>query len=247
MRTHWLRGGFPNALLAPDVDLVWRWLENFIRTFLEKDVKDFNMQSEPVLLKRLLTMLGHLHGNLLNISDLSRTLGISQPTIRKYLDVLEGAFIIQRLQPYYANVTKRLVKSPKIYIRDSGILHELQNIRDLEQLYGHPTIGASWEGYVIEQIRREAGTGWQLYFYRTHTGAEADLVLIDSRGKLYCIEIKSSNAPKVSRGFYTAAKDLSADEKYVIIPDGDSYPKDKDVFVYNLKDFLNEIINKNGL
>ncbi len=238
MRKHWLRGGFPDAFLAPEEEFTWRWLESFIRTFIERDLRELGHDISPPLLYRLLTMISHLHGKLLNASDLSRSLAVSQPTVRRYLDLLEGGFLIQRLMPYSVNVGKRLVKSPKLYIRDSGLLHQLSNIRTLEGLLGHLIVGASWEGYVIEQIKRVAGTRLEFFFYRTHAGAEADLVLIGHNGKKICIEIKSSNAPSVSKGFYQSIEDIKPDLRYVIIPVGESYPKAENIMVCNLPEFL---------
>ncbi len=154
MRAHWLKGGFPDALLAPTSTLTWRWLDNFAKTFIERDLRELGHEVSPPILRRMLLMLSHLHGQLLNIAELSRALSISQPTVRRYLDLLEGGFIIHRLQPYFKNVGKRLVKAPKLYFRDSGLFHQLANIKNLDALYGHIMIGASWEGYVIEQIKR---------------------------------------------------------------------------------------------
>ena len=161
---HWFRGGFPNALLAPAADVSTMWLRNFTNTFMEKDLKAMGYDiSLPTMIK-LYRMVAHVQGQLLNMSALSSSLGITQPSVRKYLDLLEGGFLIHRLQPYYINLGKRLVKAPKIYFRDSGILHQLSGIADFEALLGNQLLGASWEGYVIEQIRRVAGEGWQFYF-----------------------------------------------------------------------------------
>ena len=242
MREHWLKGGFPDALLSPKAALTWRWLDNFAKTFIERDLRELGHEVSPPILRRMLSMLGHIHGQLLNIADLSRALSISQPTVRRYLDLLEGGFIIHRLQPYFKNISKRLVKSPKVYFRDSGLFHQLVNIKDLDALYGHIMIGASWEGYVIEQIKRVAGDEWQFYFYRTHGGTEVDLVLINPKGSLFCIEIKNSNAPTVSKGFYQAIEDLKPDAAYIIIPDGESYPKKKQITVINLVHFLEQVL-----
>ncbi|MFC0186587.1 DUF4143 domain-containing protein [Pseudarcicella hirudinis] len=188
--------------------------------------------------RKLLEMLSHLNGNLVNMNDLSRSLGVSSPTINRYLDLLEGSFIIQRLQPYHVNITKRLVKSPKIYFRDSGILHQLARVISYDQLLQNPIVGASWEGYVIEQIKRNLGYDWQLFFYRTQVGAEVDLVMISPTGKKIFVEIKLSNSPTVSRGFFESVKDLSPDKQFIIIPGGESYLKMEGLKVYNLYDFL---------
>jgi len=244
LRKHWLVGGFPDAMLAPDMALSWRWLESFAKTFIERDLRELGHEISPPFLKRMLSMLGHLHGQLLNVSSLSRSLAISQPTVRKYLDLLEGGFVINRLQPFHKNIGKRLVKSPKIYIRDSGLLHSLSNITELEQLYGHILVGASWEGYVIEQIRRTVGSYWEFYFYRTHGKAEADLVLIGQNGEIGCIEIKYSSAPSASKGFFQTLTDLRPRHKIIIVPEGESYPLNESVWVHSLPYFLENIIPK---
>ena len=164
---HWLVGGFPEALLSKKLINRKRWLNNFIETFIYRDLQGLNYIVTPKLIGNLLTMLTSINGNLLNMSNLSRSLGVSQPTINRYLDLLEGGFIITRLQPYFANISKRIIKAPKVYIRDSGILHNLANIESYEQLLGHSIVGGSFEGYVIEQIKSSVTSDWKFYFYRT--------------------------------------------------------------------------------
>ncbi len=244
MTKHWFRGGFPDAFLAPTDALCGRWLESMIKTFVERDVRLLGYELAPTALTRLITILTSVHGNLLNISDLSRTLGVSLPTIKLYLDILEGAFLIDRLQPFYVNTTKRLVKSPKLYIRDSGILHRLSNISSSDILMNHILAGASWEGYVIEQIRRQTFQRWQYYFYRTQKGAEVDLLLIAPNGKKAIIEIKLSNAPAISRGFHEVVSDVSPDFTYLITPDGHNYQRDDGLHILPLCDFLENEIPK---
>ena len=238
MQNHWLKGGFPVALNAPKESQSFRWLGSFIQTFVERDLQALGYGVSAEITRKLLEMLSHLNGNLLNMNDLSRSLGVSSPTINRYLDLLEGSFIIQRLQPYHVNVTKRLVKSPKIYFRDSGILHQLARVISYDQLQQNPIVGASWEGYVIEQIKRNLGYDWQLFFYRTQVGAEVDLVMINPIGKKICVEIKLSNSPTVSKGFFESVKDLNPDKQYIIIPSGESYLKAEELKVCNLLDFL---------
>ena len=183
-------------------------------------------------------MLSHVNGNLLNISQLARSLGLSASTISRYLDLLEGSFIIHRLQPFHINVGKRLVKSPKLYIRDTGILHYLLQIQNTEQLLGHIAYGASWEAYVVEQIKRSLPERSEMYFYRTHAGAETDLLILLPTGKRIAVEIKTSNAPKITKGFYQSMEDVKADKGYVIIPEGESYSKSEELKVINISDFL---------
>lgn len=243
MRQHWLKGGFPDALLAPDMSLTRAWLQNFIRTFVERDLRELGYDIPSRTLRNLLSMLAHLHGKSLNYSELSNSLGISSPTAKRYVDLLEGSFLIQRLQPYFKNVGKRLVKSPKLYIRDSGILHALLQISSQEFLMGHIVYGASWEGYVIEQILRCMPEGGEFYYYRTHAKAEVDLYILLPSGQKYAIEIKASNAPKVQKGFYQSIEDLQPDHSYVIIPDGESYPKSNNITVVNLLYFLKEVLS----
>lgn len=239
MREHWLRGGFPTALKAPKTAQTFRWLSSFIQTFVHRDLQELGHGISTETFGKLLEMLSYLHGNLLVVADLARSLGVSSPTVGRYLDLLEGSFMIQRLQPYHANVTKRLVKSPKLYFRDSGVLHQLARIQSLDQLLAHPLVGASWEGYVIEQIKRTLGNDWQYYFYRTQAGAETDLVLISPTGQKLCIEIKYSNSPIISKGFYESLKDIQPTAQYVVVPDDSGYSKADSTVVCNLNDFLN--------
>ncbi len=242
---HWVRGGFPDALAMPDSDLATEWFDGFTRSFVERDLRELGYNLTPTLFSRLLRMLGHLHGQLLNVSTLAGSLDTSATTVARYIDLLEGGFLANRLLPWFTNAGKRLVKSPKIYIRDSGLLHHLLRIRDYDALTGHPALGASWEGYVIEQIIRVTQRKWEYYFYRTQHGAEADLLLVDPAGAMYCIEIKFSAAPVLSRGFYNCIEDLKPAYKYVIVPTGESYPKEGGVRVINLFDFLKKLLEEN--
>lgn len=244
LQEHWYKGGFPVALTAPSSQNTARRLTNYITTFVERDLRMLGYQITPPVISRLLSMLTSIQGNLLNASDLARSMGVTHPTIKHYLDLLEGAYVISRLPPYFTNIGKRLVKSPKMYIRDSGILHQVARISSFEHLQGHILVGASWESYVIEQIRRVAGEGWEFYFYRTQVGAEADLVLFTPQGQMVCLEIKYSNAPQLSRGFYQTIEDLQPSFKYVLIPQGESYQKTQGITVCNLLDFLSEELPK---
>jgi predicted AAA+ superfamily ATPase len=236
---HWFLGGFPNALLAPDEVFSRIWLQNFIYTFVERDIRLLGYDIDVPTMQRLLKMLAHLHSSTLNISDLSRSMGISIQTINKYLDLLEGSFLIRRLQPYFNNAGKRLVKSPKIYIRDTGILHNLAAISSFDNLFGNPLIGASWEGYVIEQVYRCIDNkSWNIYFYRTQTGVEVDLILISPSGKMTFIEIKSTNTPKLSKGFYLSVADLKPHYQYVITPNSEKLINSEGVTICSLIAFL---------
>ncbi|MFN0174065.1 MAG: ATP-binding protein [Saprospiraceae bacterium] len=237
-QVHWVRGGFPNVLAMPDEDLVAEWFDGFTRTFVERDLRELGYNLTPSLFSRLLRMLAHLHGQLLNITSLANSLDSRSVIVNQYIDLLEGGFLVNRLLPWYTNAGKRLVKTPKIYLRDSGLLHHLLRIRNYDALLGNPAVGASWEGYVIEQIMRVTHRKWEYYFYRTQHGAESDLVLVSPSGELYCIEIKFSSAPVLSKGFYQCISDLQPTYKYVIVPVGDAYPKDGGVRVINLQEFL---------
>lgn len=237
---HWLRGGFPGSLLAPEPFISRKWLDDFIETFIRRDLSRLGFQVPAGLLRNLLSMLAHLHGGLLNSSALASSIGVTHPTVSKYIELLEGSFLVRRLPPYFRNMGKRLVKSPKIYLRDSGLQHHLLRISDMEQLRGNPAIGASWEGYVIEQIIREAPEFSDFYFYRTHNGAEVDLVIISPKGKMACIEIKFSISPAISRGFYQSIEDLKPDFKYVITPAGELFKRDNGLLVCPLSAFLSE-------
>ena len=191
-------------------------------------------------MSKLYRMVAHVHGQIQNISSLAQALRISSPTVIKYLNLLEGGFLIHRLEPYYVNTGKRLVKSPKIYFRDSGLLHQLSTIPSFEALQGNQLIGASWESYVIEQIRRALDESWQFYYYRTVAGAETDLVIITPGGVMTCVEIKYSIAPVITKGFYQSMEDLKPGHQYIIVPAGAPYFFKEKLKVSNLKDFLEQ-------
>ncbi len=241
---HWFRGGFPDALLAPNAALSEMWLGNFIETFLQRDIRQIGYDITIPAMERLLKVVASSSGSLLNVDGLSNTLGISTNTVKKYLDILDGSFLLRRLQPFYINTTKRLVRSPKIYIRDTGLLHRLLGIRDLEQLHGNMSLGNSWEGYVIEEIARIGEKTFEYSFYRTHGGAEVDLILRGASGKLTIIEIKYSTNPTPSKGFYSVAEDLKPDFQYVIIPEGDAWTRSPAITVCGLLWFLKHELKK---
>ena len=197
------------------------------------------LQSEPLLLRRLWIMLSHIHGNVINYSSLSTSLGISVNTVKRYIDFFEQAFLIKRVYPFFTNIKKRLVKSPKIFLTDSGILHYLLNINSMDELFGHPAIGNSWEGYCMNQIISASKGTFDAYFFRTHDGAECDLVLTKGQQAIYAIEIKFSEAPKLSRGNTLALQQVNAENNIIIIPRGENYPLRDDIEVYNLQNFIN--------
>ncbi len=212
-----LRGGFPLSWLAADDEASFEWRDAFVRSFLERDMPQFGFRFPAATLQRFWTMLAHWHGQLWNASRLAQSMGVSAPAIGRYRDALEDAFMLRSVQPMQANVMKRLVKSPKVYVRDSGLLLSLLDVRTLQHLSGHPVAGALWEGVAIEQLMGAKPSGVQANFYRTARGAEVDLVLHNSRVRV-AIECKFSSSPKPARGFHEAMVDLDARNGFVIAP-----------------------------
>ncbi len=236
----WSRGGFPRSVLAKNEQSSVRWRASFIRTFLERDIPQLGFNIPAVTLGRLWRMLAHTQGQILNSSNFGRALGVSHTTIRSYLDLLEQTFMVRILLPYQANIQKRLIKSPKVYIRDSGILHTLLDIETSTDLLGHPVYGASWEGFVIEQVLAEL-PDWKPWFYRTAAGSELDLLLTKGQKRI-AIECKASTAPTVTKGFWNALRALDIEIAWIIAPVTESYPIAENVVVtplHDLPDLLN--------
>jgi predicted AAA+ superfamily ATPase len=225
----WLRGGYPESYISKNNDESYVWREAFIKSYLETDIPQLGIRIPAQQLRRFWTMIAHSHGQLWNASKIAGSLGISAPTVMSYLDILEETFIVRQLRPYYSNIKKRLIKSPKVYIRDSGLLHALLNISTLDDLHGHPSLGSSWEGFIVEQILKILPERWQAYFYRTGAGAEIDLVLFDGKHKPVAVEIKYSVSPKLERGFWNAYEDLSCKKGFVLYPGEESYPLGRNV------------------
>ena len=232
--TLWLRGGFPRAYLAEAEADSLAWREGFIRTFLERDIPQLGINIPAIAMRRFWTMLAHYHGQTWNASELGRSMGLSDKTVRSYLDILSGTFMVRQLQPWFENLGKRQVKSPKVYLRDSGLLHSLLDIPDRHALLGHPKIGASWEGYVIEQLLQAVRPA-QAYFWATHSGAEVDLVFLH-QGKKYGVEVKFNEAPKITASMRTALSDLELEHLWVIYPGEHTYPVDERISVWPLKE-----------
>ena len=234
-----LRGGFPRSFLAADDEMSFLWRRSFISTFLERDLALLGFGYPPETMRKLWMMCAHQQGQLSNLSILGQSLGVSHTSVRSYLDLLRDTYMIRILQPFDANTGKRVVKTPKVYLRDTGTLHALLNIRNLEELLGHPVFGPSWETMVIEQIL----AGWEgdFGFYRTPAGAEIDLVL-KRNTKIIAIECKASSVPTVGRGFYSAIEELKIDQSIIVAPVTDKYPLKKGVWVMPLKDALNELV-----
>ena len=225
----WLRGGFPESLTAPSDARSLRWRQNFIRTYLERDVPQFGPRIAADTLRRFWIMLAHNQSGLLNVAQLARNMGVDAKTAQSYIDLLCALLLVRRLPPWHANMGKRLVKSPKVYVRDSWLVHALLDIETKESLLSHMVLGASWEGFVIENLLSCAPASVQGYFYRTSGGAEVDLLLTWPNGKMWAIEIKRSLSPKVERGFHAACSDLSPARKLVIYPGAESFPLGHDI------------------
>ena len=217
----WLRGGFPRSYLAADEEESVAWRESFVRTFLERDIPQLGIQIAAPAMRRFWTMLAHSHGQTWNSSDLSRSMGLSDKTVRGYLDLLTGTFMVRQLQPWFENIKKRQVKAPKIYLRDSGLVHRLLEIDTDHHLRGHPRVGASWEGFALEQALRILRPG-EPYFWAAHGGAELDL-LLSAGGRRYGLEFKFNSAPKITRSMLTAINDLQLEHLWIVCPVTESH------------------------
>lgn len=217
----WVRGGFPRSFLARDDASSMSWRDNFVRTFLERDIPQLGITIPAETLRRFWTMMAHYHGQVWNAADVARSLGASENTARKYLDILAGAFMVRVLPPWFENTGKRQVKTPKVYLRDSGILHALLQIGALADLQAHPKLGASWEGFALEQVLGSLGTQ-DAYFWATHGGAELDL-MVNLRGKRYGFEFKYADAPTRSKSMLVALEDLGLEQLWVIYPGAREY------------------------
>lgn len=233
-QTHWMRGGFPNALLAPNARASELWQQSFIQTYIERDLPALGLPASPSLVRNLLRMLAHIHGGMLNYADLASSLNVSQPSVKTYMEFLENAFLIRRLEPYFLNISKRLVKSPKVYIRDSGLFHHLIGVQNFDQLLGHISLGNSWEGYVIQQIIANLALGVEPYFYRTKDRAELDLLLVKHGVVEVAMEIKFGSSPTISRGNTQAWEDVKAKQNLIVTPRTDDYWYRKEVRVCNI-------------
>ena len=225
----WLRGGFPESFLAKSDGASLTWREDFARTYLERDIPAFGLRIPAESLRRFWTMLAHEQGGLLNAAKLAGNLGVSGQSVARYLDVLVDLMLVRRLPPWHSNAGKRLVKSPKVYIRDSGLTHALLGIGTLEDLLGHPVVGGSWEGFCIENLIAAAPRGTEASFYRSSAGAEIDLVLRLRGGALWAIEIKRTTSPKATRGFHVAAKELGAEVRMLVYADNREVPGNEGV------------------
>lgn len=238
----WVRGGFPDSFLAATDELSLRWRRDFIRTYLERDIPELGPRIPAETLRRLWTMLAHVQGGLLNAAQLARSLGVTGATIGRYLDLMVDLLLVRRLPPRLANVGKRLVRSPKVYVRDSGLVHALLGLTDKEALLGHPVAGASWEGMAIENLLAVVGDRAQASFYRTSGGAEVDLVLDWPDGSTWAIEIKRSVAPRFERGLRSALEDLKPARSFIVYPGTERFRLAADVEATPLADLCAELV-----
>ncbi|MEM7589136.1 MAG: ATP-binding protein [Myxococcota bacterium] len=242
----WLRGGFPDSYGAVDDDESNEWRQSFIRTYLERDVPQLGPRIPAVTLMRFWTMLAHAQGELFNASKLASALGVQSITVSRYLDLMVDLLLVRRLQPWHGNIKKRLVKSPRTYVRDSGVLHTLLHIPDYEKLLGHPILGKSWEGFVIENIISALPASVHPYFYRTAAGAEIDLLLEFGLNNYWAIEVKSSRTPALKRGFHMACEDLHVKRKCVVYTGEDSFSLGNETTVLPLAEFIETLRKDSG-
>jgi predicted AAA+ superfamily ATPase len=233
-KTLWLRGGFPRSFLAGSDEDSFAWRNAFIHTFLERDIPQLGIAIPAAAMRRFWTMLAHCHGQTFNASQLGRSMGLSDKTIRSYLDILSGTYMVRQLQPWYENIAKRQVKAPKIYLRDSGLLHSLLDLPDLHTLFSHPQVGASWEGFALEQVLQKLEPN-EAYFWATHNSAEIDL-FIRHQGRRYAVEVKFNEAPKVTRSMRIALDDLNLNHLLIIYPGTNKYPVDEKITVWPLQE-----------
>ena len=238
----WIRGGFPDSYLAADDENSLTYRRNYIRTYLERDIPQFGPRIPAATLERLWTMIAHSQGGLLNASELGRSLSLNNKTVNSYLDLLCDLMLLRRLPPYLSNTKKRLVKSPKVYVRDSGLLHALLGLKDFLTLTGHPVLGASWEGFVIENILATAPEGTRAGFYRTAAGAEVDLVLnLPGRTRPWTVEVKYGTVPKVSKGLHQSLQELQPERAFILYNGEGGYPVNETVEAINLRDLCEQL------
>ena len=240
MQKHWFKGGFPNSLLAKNDTQSKQWIADFIETYILRDMSFiFNTEINARIMRYLWAMIANNQGSIWNAENYARALGVSAPTVLRYINFLEGAYLLRRLHPFFVNVNKRLVKAPKVYIRDSGLLHQLCNIDNMAHLQKNVLIGASWEGYVIEEICKILPANVQPFYYRTQAGTECDLILVKGITVQACIEVKLSNAPTLSKGFFESIKDLKPKQSFVITPNASTFTLPNGTIASNLSNFIN--------
>ena len=234
----WIKGDFPKALMAPEEDTTWEWMDNFVNTYLHRDLIQLGLNATPQTIRNLWSMIAHQNGSLLNATALGASLGVTTPTVKKYIEFLENAFLLKSLYPFSINMKKRIVKSPKVYISDTGILHFLVGVGNFNELAGNLVAGSSWESFVLNQVLANKKKGEELFFYRTHHGAEADLVITKGNSVKATLEIKFTNSPKLTKGNFIAFEDLNASANFVITPSSDDYLIKPNIRVCSLNDFI---------
>ncbi|WP_339701365.1 ATP-binding protein [Algoriphagus aquimarinus] len=237
----WFRGGFPDSYLAESEIQSQNWRRDFISTYVEKDIPLFGPQVPATRMKRFWSMLAHYHGQQAVMTEIAKSLEVSHTTARNYLDILQDFFMVRQVHPWSGNTKKRLVKTPKVYIRDTGLLHSLLNVSSFDQLLGHPAVGASWEGFVMENILNQLPADWTASYYRSSNQAEIDLVLEFGTNEVWGIEIKKSSAPTIKSGFHRACEDIGATKKYVVYSGADRFPMRGDIEAVGLIEFLGMI------
>ncbi len=234
----WFRGGFPDSYLAENDETSWNWRSDFISSYVERDIPQMGLRIPAARMRRFWMMLAHIHGQQVNLSNLGKSLEVSHTTIRNYLDTLTDLYMIRQIPAWAGNTKKRLVKSPKIYLRDTGLLHRLLNISDYETLLGYPSMGSSWEGFIIENIITALSNKWQYSHYRTTSQTEVDLVLEGPGQKIWAIEVKRSVAPKVGKGFHLACADMCATHKFVVYAGSERFPMAGNTEAIGIVEFL---------
>ena len=240
----WGRGGFPDSYLAKNDESSFRWRTMFVRTYLERDIPQYGLNIPSIRLMRLWTMLAHLQGETINHSKLASSLEVNRKNIANYIDILIDLMLVRSLQPYYINIKKRLIKAPRIYVRDSGVVHSLLGINNYDNLLGNPILGKSWESFVIENVFSVLPFGVEKFYYRTVRGAEIDLVLQFPSSQIWAIEIKFGLAPKVKQGFHIACQDIGASKKFVIYSGEDEFPFQQKTTVISLEKFMQKLCQK---
>ncbi len=241
MERHWFRGGYPDSYLAATDDAAMQWCDDFITSYVERYLPQLGITATPVQLRRFCSMLAHQQGGTVNLSQTGSALGLDGKTVRHYLELLEGLYLVRPLPAWNRNAGKRLVKSPKLYWRDTGLLHRLAGLHDLEQVLGHPLCGHSWEGYCIEQILGMLPAGTRASHYRTHAGAEVDLVLEHANGEIHAIEIKRTLSPKLTPAFRESMTTLGATKGTYLMPAGEAFPLSDEVNAVGLLPFLQSL------
>ncbi|MEM8894867.1 MAG: ATP-binding protein [Bacteroidota bacterium] len=240
----WVKGGFPRAYLAKTSEGSYDWRRQFVKTYVDRDLPALGLDTNPKTLNNFLRMLAASTGQLWNAATFAKSLGVTAPTVRKYLNFLEQAFLITVLEPYHANIKKRLVKTPKVFFNDTGLLHAMLHLPDYDFLSGNPIIGSSWENFAVRQIMQTLGNRYEYHFYRTHEGAEIDLLLLENNKPSIAIEIKYSNAPKLTKGYLNAIGDVGTRRNFVVTPSSDYFPVHAKVEVINLGDLIKKLSEK---